>query len=135
MSSPLGWGWPVFAAAAAGLAAATASSSPWVATGAAAVAVTAAGITLARVLGRAAAAPVRELAPALPPASGVRAMFTAGTIGREDLVLTLDWLERKWSRPGLKTRTAEELAPLLAAPPEKFRAYLEQRLVQIEGSL
>jgi hypothetical protein len=76
--------------------------------------------------------PARRPHPA--PASAIRAWLTAGAVGREELVLFLDRLDRRAWRPLLATRSPQEVAAVASLPPEAFRRYLEERLAPLEGT-
>ncbi len=126
------WVWPGIAGAATVVAVA-ASAVPAVAVPAAGAAVIAAGLAVAHVV-RTTSVPrarPRGFEPWGPV--GVRDMFRAGRLGREDLLLLVDWLERQQGGPAAPT---PEPAPerLLGAPPDSFRAYLASRLHRIEGT-
>lgn len=96
----------------------------------AAVAVFAGGMAIAAAL-----LPPRrkEAPPSFPPsASPVRQMFSSGHLGREDLVLLLDRIERTSVHPRLPPRPTQELRLLVALPAEEFRRYLDRRITEIE---
>jgi hypothetical protein len=65
--------------------------------------------------------------------SRVRGWLDAGRLGREELVLLVDRLERKALTPTLPIRSPTELAKLVRLPPAEFRRYLENRLARIEA--
>lgn len=133
MRSPIGWWWPAVAAVAI-VVAAIAGPDYAVAVPAATIAVIAAALTVVDALGRhrgELAGPI--LARALPP-GGIRGAFRGGETGREDIVLTLDLLERRLSRPDLPSRSAAQLAEICRRSPEQFRRYLAERLAALEGS-
>lgn len=67
--------------------------------------------------------------------SGVRDWLVAGEMGREDLVLLLDRLERKTLNPGLPARTPREIGAIVKLRPAEFRGYLDRRLDQLEGTV
>jgi len=75
-------------------------------------------------------------APPLPryphEVSRLRLALRSGTLGRGDLILVLDRLERSGSNPDLLPRTASELDALVHLPPSEFRQYLRQRLDDLE---
>jgi hypothetical protein len=77
---------------------------------------------------------LRARAGSLRP-SGVRDWLVAGEMGREDLVLLLDRLERKTLNPTLPARTPREIGAIVRLRPEEFRGYLDRRLAQLEGSV
>jgi hypothetical protein len=130
--SPIGWWWPALAGIAI-VVAALAGANYALAVPAATVAVVAGSLTVIDALGRHRGpldGPI--LARPLRP-GGVRGAFRGGEVGREDIVLTLDLLERKLARPDLPSRTGPELAEICRRPPEQFRRYLAERLAGLEG--
>jgi hypothetical protein len=132
VSAPFTWWWPALAVALT-LLAVLAASNYALAVPAAAAAVAFAAIAVGETLLRlrsshAAAAPIRTTRP-----SDVRDWLRAGGLGREELVLLLDRLERKASRPDLPARTPKEIGALLGLRPEEFRQYLTARLAALEG--
>ena len=130
MSSPVGWAWPALAGAAT-VVALVEHGVPWIALGAGAFAVGAAALGLLRTLRPPELRPLPEpVEPGAPP--GVRELFLAGPLGREDLLLRVDWLER--SRGGAPRRTTglEEKGRLARMPPEQFRTRLSAKLARIE---
>lgn len=132
MTQPVSWVWPVLAGGAT-IVAVAAWAVPAVAVPAAAAAVIAAGQAVAHVVRTTSVPRVRPggFEPWGPV--GVRDMFRAGRLGREDLLLLVDWLERQQGDPARRT-PQPALDRLLGAPPESFRAYLEKRLRRIEGT-
>jgi hypothetical protein len=80
------------------------------------------------------ARPVRPVVePWAAPSVGVRSWFSEGTLGREEIVLLLDRLDREGPNPHLPVRPPVELRRLVEAPLREFRAYVRARLDQIEG--
>ncbi len=76
----------------------------------------------------------RAPAPPTPPeTSGVRAWLQSGPIGREEIVLLLDRLERESLHPDLPSSTVRELDRLRYLPAPEFRKYVARRLDDIEG--
>ena len=79
-------------------------------------------------------------APAVPtlarpvPYSAVRERLAAGSLGREELLLFLDRLERRSGNPALPSRTPAEIAAIVRLPPAAFRRYVSDRLAPIEGT-
>jgi hypothetical protein len=129
--APFGLAWPAVAGVATGIALA-ASHNLSVAVPAAALAVVAGGLALVAALRP---EPSRDDRPTFPSRiSPVREMFSSGPLGREDLVLLLDRIERTLSRPDLPPRPAQQIEALLSLPPAEFRRYLAARLAIIEGS-
>jgi len=98
----------------------------------ASVSVAAAALLLVGVLGRT-RWPAGRPTPT-PPAdpAHVRAAFEAGVNGRRDLVTLLDYLERSELGGRLVSSTPEEIARLEALGPDKFRAYLGERVSDLE---
>lgn len=64
----------------------------------------------------------------------VRGWLGAGKLGREELVLLMDRLERRAVSPTLPIRSPAEIARLVRLPPAEFRSYLAQRLARIEDA-
>jgi hypothetical protein len=64
--------------------------------------------------------------------SRLRLALRSGPLGREDLVLALDRLERSGPNPDLLPRTGTEVDALVRLPPSEFRQYLRQRLDDLE---
>lgn len=132
MKSPIGWWWPAIAGIAT-LVAVVGGAHYSVAVPAATVAVVAAALTFIDPLNRRRTdAPRRAYHPAVHLGS-VREAFVGGEPGWEDIVLTLDLLERKLSNPNLPARTGPEVAAIVRQSPERFRAYLARRLDELEG--
>jgi len=68
------------------------------------------------------------------PTVGVRAWFTGGSLGREEIVLLLDRLDREGPRPALPVRPPEELRRVVELPVREFRLYVRARLERLEGA-
>ncbi|MFY9717320.1 MAG: hypothetical protein WAK40_05230 [Thermoplasmata archaeon] len=66
--------------------------------------------------------------------AGVRAWFHRGTIGREEILLLVDRLDRGADRPDLPIRPSAETLRLVGLSEEEFRAYVNGRLDSIEGT-
>lgn len=132
MTSPIGWWWPLTAGVATAVAFA-AGPSYAIAVPAATVAVVAAALTLVEAVWRRRdeARPTAYVARA--SFGSIREAFNGGEPGREDIVMALDLLERKFSRPDLPTRTAAELHALVDHPEDDFRRYVAERLDTLEG--
>ncbi|HUJ78593.1 MAG TPA: hypothetical protein VLX64_06260 [Thermoplasmata archaeon] len=64
---------------------------------------------------------------------GLREWFLRGRIGREQIVLLLDRLDRAGDRPTLPLRSSEEIEGLVRLPDAEFRAFVRRRLDAIEG--
>ncbi len=64
---------------------------------------------------------------------GIRAWLRSGTVGREEIVLLLDRLDRSGPRPDLPSRPPLEVARLVALPDDDFRAYVARRMDEIEA--
>jgi len=131
VSGSIGWWWPALAGIATIVAFAVGPTYS-VAVPAATVAVVAASLTIVEVIVRqrseAEAGPAR--APIVP--GGVRGALAGGEPGREDVVLTLDLLERKISRPDLPARTGPQVTAIVRRPAPEYRRYVAQRLDELE---
>lgn len=66
------------------------------------------------------------------PTVNVRLAFASGALGREDLVLLLDKVERAGPNPTLPVRSADELHALTSRPERDFLAYVADRLGSLE---
>ncbi|HYA10491.1 MAG TPA: hypothetical protein VEH10_02315 [Thermoplasmata archaeon] len=132
MNAPIGWWWPLVAVLATALAFA-AGPTYELAVPAATVAVIAAALTIVEVIVRQRAQVGTDAERPLPAPGGVRGAFTGGEPGREDIVLTIDLLERKISRPDLPARTGAQIASIVRRPPAEFRRYLAERLDALEA--
>jgi hypothetical protein len=129
-----GWGWAVVAAVATVLAILL-RDEPAGELFFAALAVVAAGVTIARSLGpRAPRAPVPPKPVRVVPVR-VRIALRSGSLGREDLVFLLDRIERVGVRPNLPIRRSEEVQAIVRASEEDFLRYLETRVTELEGAL
>jgi hypothetical protein len=133
VKAAIGWEWPIIATSAAAVALG-AGSYRFVAVPAATVAVVAASLAVVGVVRRArvAEAPAEDEAPEHP--GGLREAFVGGELGRVDLVLACDLLERKLSQPNLRARAPAELDALVRVPPGEFRRYLTQRIAELEAT-
>ncbi len=77
--------------------------------------------------------PAGRPAPSPPPDPGhVRASLAAGADGRRELITLLDYLDRAEHGRHLASSSPEELVRLQALGPEKFRAYLGERVSDLE---
>ena len=132
MSAPISWWWPTVAGIAT-LIAFLAGPTYSIAVPAATAAVIAAALTLVDAVGRRREEVARRRRPVPTGPGGIRGAFTGGEPGREDIVLALDLLERKFSRPDLPARTGAELRELANQPEEGFREYVAERLDTLEG--
>ena len=63
----------------------------------------------------------------------LRAAFSYGRLGREEIILALDRIERIGPNPSLPSRTGDELSELVARPPAEFADYVEERLADLEA--
>lgn len=133
MKVPIGWGWPTLAGVAVAIAL-LAGSSRSLSIGAATVAVVAAAFSVIGALGLDLAEEPSE--GELPPEGpgGIRGAFVGGELGRIDIVLAMDLLERKLSRPGLRARRPGEVEALVRVPPAEFRRYLAERITELEAA-
>jgi len=131
VSAPIGWWWPFVAVIATGIAF-LAGPAYSIAVPAATVAVIAAALTIVEVI-------VRQRGPGrigtgrvVVSPEGVRGAFRGGEPGREDIVLTLDLLERRILHPDLPARTGREITGIVRRPPAEFRRYVARRLEELE---
>lgn len=131
MNAPIGWWWPAVAIIATGVAFA-AGPVYALAVPAATVAVVAAALTILEVILRQ-RGEVGGREYRISRAVGVRGAFVGGVAGREDVVLTLDLLERRITRPDLPARTPREIAEIARLSPAEFRRYVAKRLDDLEG--
>lgn len=58
--------------------------------------------------------------------------FRSGRLGREEIVATLDRIERAGPNPNLPVRTSEEVASVVDLPRADFRAYVRRRVEALE---
>lgn len=133
MNAPFSWWWPALAAVFLVIAI-LASSNYSTAVPATAAAVILAAIAVIDAVRRTGVAPTGPLMSRPVTPSGVRNWLAAGKLGREDLVVLLDRLERRASRPDLPVRTPLEMGSILSLPPAEFLRYLSQRLDTLEGT-
>jgi hypothetical protein len=135
VTAPFAWWWAIPAGGFTLLALLTASTyavAVPATTAAVALAALAVGHTLARLPSAAPPVPA-EPGPVLGVAD-VRAWLRAGRLGREDLLLLLDRLERRSTRPELPSRAAGEIERLLGLPRREFLRYLTGQLTRLEGA-
>lgn len=132
MNAPFGWWWP-FVAVVAVIVAFAAGPAYSLAVPAATVAVVAAALTIVEVIVRQRPGIESGLGHRSPTPIGIRGAFSGGEPGREDIVLTLDLLERKIARPDLPARPAPEVTRIVRQPPAEFRRYVSRRLDELEG--
>lgn len=101
---------------------------------AAVLAIGAAGFTLYDAVRRSARGrpPGRGPTPR-PELFGARAWLQQGTVGREEIVLLVDRLDRAADRPELPVRTPAEVEEVVHLPDPEFRAWVNGRLDAIEG--
>lgn len=133
MKAPFSWEWPIIATAAAALALG-AGTYRLVAVPAATLAVVAASLAVVAVVRRARVEDAPEEDPAPEHPGGLREAFVGGELGRVDLVLACDLLERKLARPNLRARSPAELNALVRVPPGDFRRYLTRRIAELEAT-
>jgi hypothetical protein len=132
MNSPFGWLLLVVAAAATAVALWAGPNLP-IAGPAAAVAVLAAGLVFAFAwLDR----PDRRPVPPSPPPDRdvflFRYGFHSGRLGREEIVSTLDRIERMGPTPNLYGRTPGEIDSIVSLSGSEFREYVRTRLDDLE---
>ena len=69
------------------------------------------------------------------PVSPVREWLAAGELGREDVLLLLDRLERLSLTPGLPARTPQEISSIVDLQPKAFQEYVKERLATLEATV
>ncbi|HTT16904.1 MAG TPA: hypothetical protein VMH49_06065 [Thermoplasmata archaeon] len=131
MKAPIGWWWPLVAGVAL-VVTFVAGPRYSVAVPAATVAVIAAALAFIEPLRQRRTERARRVYAPPVHVGSVREAFAGGEPGREDIVLTLDLLERRIDRPDLPARTGPEITALVRQPPEAFRRYLAARLDDLE---
>jgi hypothetical protein len=132
MNSPVGWVLPLVAAVAT-VAAVVAGSNLAVALPAAALAVLAAALLFARSWSQRARGP--QPAPPDPrtDTDRLRLAFRSGRIGREEVVLALNRLERSFLDADVAPPPVDELTRLAELPPDEFRNYVRRQLDRLEA--
>lgn len=133
MRAPFAWWWPVLAAALT-VVAVLMSADYAVAVPAAVGAVLVAAVAVGEAVTRLAAPPTASALTFRTPTSTVRDLFQASELGREDLLLMLDRLERKSSHPNLPARTPQEIEAIVTLRPDEFRRYVAGRIASLEGT-
>ncbi len=131
MNSPVGWTLPIVAVVATVVAVVSGDHLSY-ALPAAAIAVLAAALLFVRTW----SARARRPEPPPPPRTDVdrmRLAFHSGRLGREELVLTLNRLERSFLDRDLPPPSVDELARITALPPEQFLGYLRSRVDRLEA--
>jgi len=132
MRSPVGWVLPAVAGVATVVAIA-ASADPAVAVVAGAVAVAAASLLIVEAWSQR-ADPERPVpAPPRSELDRLRSAFHSGRIGREDVAIVLNRLERRFRDPNVGLPTPAELAELAELSPAAFRRYVRDRLDRLEA--
>jgi hypothetical protein len=132
MSSPVGWVLPLVAAGATVLAV-LAGGNFALALPAAGLAVLAAALLFVRTWSRRARAPESPAAAPRTDTDRLRLAFHSGRIGREEVVVALNRLERELLDPDLSPPPVPELTRLAALPPEQFLAYVRRQLDRLEA--
>jgi len=132
MNSPVGWVLPLIAVAATVLAV-LAGGDLSIALPSAAIAVLAAALLFARGWSGRARAP--DPSPPAPrtDADRLRLAFRSGRIGREEVVVALNRLERSFLDPNLAPPPVDELSRLASLPPEQFLSYVRRTLDRLEA--
>jgi hypothetical protein len=80
----------------------------------------------------------RPAAPAVPVAAPPRDEFLfrfgfrSGRLGREEVLSTLDRIERTGPNPNLPARSSEEIASVVGLPRADFREYVRRRVQDLE---
>ena len=79
----------------------------------------------------------RPVAPLVwePDVFRLRTAIRSGPLGREELVTTLDRVERMGPTPDLPTRSTDAMRRLTHVSPEEFRSYLRHRLDELEARM
>ncbi len=132
MNSPFGWKLPLIAAVAI-VVAIWAGRNVTIAIPAAAVAVGSGLLLLVEVWGIPPAARPGDVSVGGSPRITVRDLFRTGRLGREEIVELLDRLERAGPNPQLPGRGTEELDRISRLSRAEFRAYVRQRLGELEA--
>jgi hypothetical protein len=132
MISPASWLLPLVAIAATVLAV-VAGANLAVALPAAAIAVLAAALLFARSWSRRARTPDPPPPPARTEADRLRLAFQSGRLGREEVAIALNRLERSFLDPNLAPPSVDELSRVAALPPERFLAYVGRKLDRLEA--
>ncbi|HTW39762.1 MAG TPA: hypothetical protein VMF04_02740 [Thermoplasmata archaeon] len=70
-----------------------------------------------------------------PDVFRLRTAIRSGPLGREEIITTLDRVERMGPTPGLPTRSTDEMNRLTRVSPEEFRRYLRHRLQDLEARM
>ena len=132
MNSPVGWVLPAVAGVAT-VVAVVASPDPTVAVLAGAIAVAAAAMMVAQAWSER-ADPERPV-PQVPRSESdrFRTALHSGRIGREDIAIVLNRLERRFRDPGLGLPMTAELAEIAELSPAQFRSYVRDRLDRLEA--
>ncbi len=132
MRSAATWALPLVAAVATALAV-LAGGNLALALPAAALAVLAAALLFARGWSKRARRP--DPLPARPrtDTDRLRLAFHSGRIGREEVVIALNRLERSFLDPGVPPPAVDELTRVAALPPDQFRAYVRAQLDRLES--
>ncbi len=99
---------------------------------AAAVAVGAAAFLLVGIVGRTRWPVLRELPTLRADPALVRSMLQAGSLGRPSLVRMLDALDRTSGHPDAPVTPVTEIARLQSLPRDRFLAYLDARVSDLE---
>jgi hypothetical protein len=132
MISPVSWMLPSVALAATVLAV-VAGGNLSIALPAAAIAVLAAALLFARSWSRRARAPDPPPPPARTDTDRLRLAFHSGRLGREEVAVALNRLERSFLDPNLAPPPVDELSRVAALPPEQFRSYVARKLDRLEA--
>ena len=134
MRAPFAWWWLALAAVFSAVAI-TASVNYAVAVPAAAAAVLVAAFAVGDAVRRTSSSRAVPSRIQPVPRSGVRNWLAAGELGREDIILMLDRLERKVLRPDLPARTPMEMGALVTLRPSRFYRYVADRIQALEGTV
>lgn len=135
MRSAIGWAVPAAAVVATGIAI-WAGPNVSIAVPAAALAILAAAMLfVGGWLDRAERGRRRPLPRSEPEMFRLRSSLRSGPLGREDIVTTLDRVERGGPTPDLPARSPQEIERLVQLPLSEFREYLRTRLDDLEARM
>jgi hypothetical protein len=70
-----------------------------------------------------------------PDVFRLRSAMRSGPLGREEIVTTLDRVERMGPTPDLPARSPQQMELIVRLPPAEFRKYLRGRLDDLEARM
>jgi hypothetical protein len=132
MNSLVSWLLPVVAVAAT-IVAVVAGGNLSLALPSAAIAILAAALLFARSWSRRARAPEPSPPPARSDTDRLRLAFHSGRLGREEVAIALNRLERSFLDPNAAPPPLDELSRVAALPPDQFRSYVRGKLDRLEA--